>query len=1438
MKGYKFTILLVGRVLSFPAFHTVNDFDLSGRKCPLPDVFNYPCPPLCVRSRKECPSGAKFECKSGLKGCPDGTCRTSCAGVINVCDCRRSGRAIEFIPCATGAKVDITSFNGTDKDNLVAEACSRLMGVSVRPWSPDAALEVYWAACPAAPERRFTFREPLWVSVFSTLGVEAAAIAVWGFYKGVRERGATTMVASSRSPTDDGFLIRGYRDDWFGRLVLASVGLLSLGWLGFLAVLTADYYGEVTGKAYGIALESYTNSSGMFIGVWISATTWYVTLAVFKSRVRNWFRIATFPLEAHHLQIEREIFPTLLLADGSAILQTVREFETSIKRLLGLNIRTTTVPLLVNKAGVRYFTYQCQRFVHRSKVGRFLPERFHVSDGAQMLKLDGGLSTEEAAARLELAGENLIQVSVPSFAKAFAEELSGLFYLYQLSIMWLFYYLDYWQIGVVDTCVIFLSALIKVAVRLHAERRIKRMAEYQDTVQILRDGRWGTHSTREIAPGDVFRVRRGKVVSCDAVLLYGQCVCDESSLTGEPLPVRKFAIPPESGAYQRHGAHKIHTLYAGTAVRQASEDAVALAHRTAIASDKGQLVVNILFPNPVSFIFDEQLKVVVVILGLWGVALFGLSLWLQRKGGTVAWFYGMFCLSQILSPLLPAALVVGQSVAASHLRRRGIFCVDLPRIMVAGKVRIFCFDKTGTLTREGLDYFGSCPVVGRKLSLPVADVSELPPLFQLALATCHAVTMVDGERVGNPVDIEMFNASGWGIVPTRKVDSVRSPSGATAHIVKRFEFIHARASMSAAVVDPATNHTHLFVKGSFEKLAELVSGVPDDYFATASALASQGCYLLALAHRDLGVLPERALDGESRDAVERGARLLGLVVFRNELKADTASAIGELKAGDTRTVMITGDTALTGIHIAQACQMIPDGSQVFLGDVGCHGAVAWRQIGGDASLTLDTQAILSMFPEGGLRPNVELAVTSRAFRQLNQLGLMPELLLNTRVFSRMTPQDKVACVELHMARGITAMCGDGGNDCGALRAAHVGLALSEAEASIVSPFSTRVRSVGSCVELLKNGRAALANSFAGYKYLILYGETMAWLKIHCFYFTISVSQTLWIIIDAFVTIGLAFALTQSGPRPRLSPSRPTARLLGPETLASTIGMILINGAFLMGGYGLLFRQPFFKCREFDSAAVDMAKWYLLGDNFEGQLLGFIVMFHFVNAAFIYNFGFRYRQPFWRNRLLLILWGVLVAGIVYVLVADPNWLGCRVRMNCGDPEALVALGYARPRFGINPYNIPHRHNVFPPYFRYALLTYCLLNAAAALFWETFVVLGPMRSYLSWRNPPNKLQLKLLHLIRPRRYQPHVPSSPLTALPPACRLKVALPDWPRLNSTLTTGWLDYNPTALYVGLHIINHPLAPPPSNASSNHPLAPPPSNASSNHPLALTSSNA
>lgn len=54
--------------------------------------------------------------------------------------------------------------------------------------------------------------------------------------------------------------------------------------------------------------------------------------------------------------------------------------------------------------------------------------------------------------------------------------------------------------------------------------------------------------------------------------------------------------------------------------------------------------------------------------------------------------------------------------------------------------------------------------------------------------------------------------------------------------------------------------------------------------------------------------------------------------------------------------------------------------------------------------------------------------------------------------------------------------------------AHAGIALSDAEASVVSSFTSRSKSCASVVDLLKEGRAALHANFAAYKFLITYGQ--------------------------------------------------------------------------------------------------------------------------------------------------------------------------------------------------------------------------------------------------------------------------------------------------------------------------------------------------------------
>jgi cation-transporting ATPase 13A3/4/5 len=76
--------------------------------------------------------------------------------------------------------------------------------------------------------------------------------------------------------------------------------------------------------------------------------------------------------------------------------------------------------------------------------------------------------------------------------------------------------------------------------------------------------------------------------------------------------------------------------------------------------------------------------------------------------------------------------------------------------------------------------------------------------------------------------------------------------------------------------------------------------------------------------------------------------------------------------------------------------------------------------------------------------------------------------MKTTVFARAKPNSKIKAIVLYQKLGKkVAMCGDGANDCGALKQADIGLSLSMAEASISAPFTSQITNVSSMIELIK-----------------------------------------------------------------------------------------------------------------------------------------------------------------------------------------------------------------------------------------------------------------------------------------------------------------------------------------------------------------------------------
>jgi cation-transporting P-type ATPase 13A2 len=96
------------------------------------------------------------------------------------------------------------------------------------------------------------------------------------------------------------------------------------------------------------------------------------------------------------------------------------------------------------------------------------------------------------------------------------------------------------------------------------------------------------------------------------------------------------------------------------------------------------------------------------------------------------------------------------------------------------------------------------------------------------------------------------------------------------------------------------------------------------------------------------------------------------------------------------------------------------------------------------------------------------------------------------------------------------MCGDGANDCGALKAADVGISLSEAEASIAAPFTSQEKNVSCVVSVISEGRASLATSLGCFKYMALYSIVEFTTTILLYSFTNNIGDFQYLYIDLLI----------------------------------------------------------------------------------------------------------------------------------------------------------------------------------------------------------------------------------------------------------------------------------------------------------------------------------
>lgn len=171
----------------------------------------------------------------------------------------------------------------------------------------------------------------------------------------------------------------------------------------------------------------------------------------------------------------------------------------------------------------------------------------------------------------------------------------------------------------------------------------------------------------------------------------------------------------------------------------------------------------------------------------------------------------------------------------------------------------------------------------------------------------------------------------------------------------------------------------------------------------------------------------------------------------------------------------------------------------------------------------------------GMRAGPTLALLSA-----NMENVLDELVFVCCVYARMSPDQKQLLVNRAQSLGYTvAMCGDGANDCGALKAAHAGISLSEAEASIASPFTSQQANIRCVATVIKEGqsvpssrhtiaavvwragRAALVTSFGVFKYMAGYSLTQFSSVLLLYWIGTNLADFQFLYVDLFLITTMA-----------------------------------------------------------------------------------------------------------------------------------------------------------------------------------------------------------------------------------------------------------------------------------------------------------------------------
>lgn len=634
--------------------------------------------------------------------------------------------------------------------------------------------------------------------------------------------------------------------------------------------------------------------------------------------------------------------------------------------------------------------------------------------------LTTGLSSGSAQSKLETFGPNeLKEQEGKSFLQKLIAQFSDFLILILIAAALISVFVGEAKDAIVIMSIVIINALLGLYQEGKAEKALEALKKMASpTAKVLRDGNPQEISSSQLVPGDLVILETGDIIPADLRLVESSNLkVEEASLTGESVPVEKRAQETYSEEVSLGDRHNM--AYMSTIITYGRGRGIVV--ETAEGTEIGKIAAMIQTfeeePTPLQRKLNQLGKVLGMTTIAVCVAVFGIGLLQGRE------ILEMFMISISLAVAaipegLPAIVTIVLAIGMNKMVERNAIVKKLLAVETLGATSVICTDKTGTLTQNEMTVVkvladnklievegtGYEPVGDFKLEGSTITTKESSGLkLLLTIAALANDAKLDNSSgmyriIGDPTEGALITLAGKAGIDSAELN----------HMYKRIEeipFDSERKMMTTFHDMPNDEGVSSFTKGAPDiiidrcnriildgKVSEFTPELKSEVLRVNSELSRAALRVLAFAFKEYPSLPT----DPSPDENESDMIFVGLTCMIDPPRPEARDAIALCKKAGVNAIMITGDYKETAFAIAKDLGMADTEDQAIMGE----------KIDGMSDEELK------------------------------------EVVKNTKVFARVSPEHKVRIVSALRANGdIAAMTGDGVNDALAIKKADIGVSM-------------------------------------------------------------------------------------------------------------------------------------------------------------------------------------------------------------------------------------------------------------------------------------------------------------------------------------------------------------------------------------------------------------